>query len=261
MKTLTTHYINGAFVESHGTEVMDIIKPTNGQVIGRVTLADEEDTKHAIAGAKNAFAGFGRSTKEERTKILRRLHEAASARLDDLTAAMVEEYGGVVQFAGLIVQSGINAFLAAEQALQELPLTRNWGKTTVTLEPVGVAGLITAWNANTLFICLKLASAVAGGCTVVIKPSELSSLQTQVLVEALHVANLPKGLLNVVTGRGNVVGAELVRNPDVDKISFTGSVAVGEGIMRDAAATMKRVTLELGGKSPTILLDDPALAE
>jgi len=259
MKTITTHYIDGAFVESHGREVMDIVKPTNGQVIGRVTLADEEDTRRAIAAAKTAFASFGRSTKQERAKILRRLHVAASARRDELTAAMVEEYGGVVQFAGLIVQSGINAFLAAEQALHEIPLTRSWDKTTVTLEPVGVAGLITAWNANTLFICLKLASAVAAGCTVVVKPSELSSLQTQVLVEALHEADLPKGLLNVVTGLGNVVGAELVRNPDVSKISFTGSVAVGETIMRDGAKTMKRITLELGGKSPTILLDDAAL--
>jgi aldehyde dehydrogenase (NAD+) len=196
---------------------------------------------------------------EERSKILRRLHEATSARIDDLTAVMVEEYGGVVQFAGLLVQSGIGAFLAAEQALQELPLTRTWGKTTITLEPVGVAGLITAWNANVLFICLKLASAVAAGCTVVIKPSELSSLQTRVLVEALHEADLPKGLLNVVTGRGNLVGAELVRNPGVAKISFTGSVGVGKSIMRDGAETMKRVTLELGGKSPTILLDDAVL--
>jgi aldehyde dehydrogenase (NAD+) len=259
MNTITRHYIDGAFVESHGREVMDIIKPTNGQVIGHVTLADEEDTRQAIAAAKRAFTTFGHSTKEERTQILRRLHEAALARVDDLTAAMVEEYGGVVRFAGLIVQSGVNAFLAAEAALQELPLTRSWGQTTVALEPIGVAGLITAWNANALFICLKLASAVAAGCTVVIKPSEMSSIQTQVLIEALHDANLPKGLLNVVTGRGNVVGAELVRNPDVAKISFTGSVGVGKSIMRDGADTMKRVTLELGGKSPTILLDDAVL--
>jgi aldehyde dehydrogenase (NAD+) len=173
VKTITTHYIDGAFVESHGREVMDIIRPTDSQLIARVTLADEEDTQRAIAAARRAFATYGQSTKEERAEILRRLHEAASARLDDLTAAMVEEYGGVAQFAGLIVQSGINAFLAAEKALQELSLTRSWDKTTVTLEPVGVAGLITAWNANALFICLKLASAVAAGCTVVIKPSEL----------------------------------------------------------------------------------------
>jgi aldehyde dehydrogenase (NAD+) len=257
--SITTHYIDGGFVESHGREVMDVIRPTDKQVIARVTLADEEDTRRAIAAATRAFATYGRSTPQERSKVLRRLHEAASARLDELTAAMVEEYGGVVQFARPIVQSGVNAFLAAEQALQGMEWTRRWDKTTVTLEPVGVAGLITAWNANALFICLKLASAVAAGCTVVIKPSELSALQARVLVEALHEADLPKGLLNVVTGLGTVVGAEMVRNPDVAKISFTGSVAVGESIMRDGAATMKRVTLELGGKSPTILLDDAAL--
>jgi aldehyde dehydrogenase (NAD+) len=259
IKSITTHYIDGEFVESHGREVMDIIRPTDGQVIGSVTLADEEDTRHAIAAAKRAFASYGRSTVDERAQILHRLYEAASARRDDLTAAMVEEYGGVVQFAELIVDSGIKAFQAAEKALQDIPWRRSWDKTTVTLEPVGVAGLITAWNANTLFLCLKIASAAAAGCTVVIKPSELSSMQTQVLVEALHEAKLPKGLLNFVTGLGNVVGAELVRNPDVAKISFTGSVAVGETIMRDGAATMKRVTLELGGKSPTVLLDDAAL--
>src|ERR1700688_4063977 len=116
MKTITKHYIDGAFVESHGRETMDIISPTTGKLTGRVTLADVEDTRRAIAAAKGAFADFSRSTKEERAKILRRLHEAASARVDDLTAAMVEEYGGVVQFAGLIVQSGINAFLASEKA-------------------------------------------------------------------------------------------------------------------------------------------------
>jgi aldehyde dehydrogenase (NAD+) len=259
VRAITTHYIDGAFTESHGREIMDVIRPTDGRVIGRVTLADREDTRRAIAAAKRAFATYSQSRKEERARILRRLHEAASARADELTAAMVEEYGGVRRFSELIVQSGVNAFLAAESALEEIPWTRRWDNTTVTLEPVGVAGLITAWNANALFVCLKLASAVAAGCTVVIKPSELSALQTRVLIEALHEADLPKGLLNIVTGLGTVVGAELVRNPDVDKISFTGSVAVGQAIMRDGAATMKRVTLELGGKSPTVLLDDAEL--
>src|SRR6516165_8444856 len=136
MKTLTTHYIDGSFVESHGREVMDVIKPTNGQVIARVTLADEEDTRRAIAAAKRALATYGRSTKEERAKLLRRLHEAAAARVDDLTAMMVEEYGGVVQFARLIVESGITAFQAAEKGLDELPWKQTWGKTTVTMEPV-----------------------------------------------------------------------------------------------------------------------------
>src|ERR1700691_4998944 len=231
IKTLTTHYIDGAFVESHGREVMDVIKPTDGKRIDGVRFADGEDTARAIAPAKRAFVTYGRSTKEERAAILRRLHAAVSARIDDLIAAMVEEYGGVVQFAGPIVQSGVGAFLAAERALQEMPWTRNWRNTTVTLEPLGVAGLITAWNANALFICLKLASAVAAGCTVVLKPSEMSALQTRTMVDAIAAAGLPKGVFNVVTGLGTTVGAELVRNPDVAKISFTGSVAVGETIM------------------------------
>ena len=259
IKTITKQYIDGAFVECHGRELMDIINPTNGEVIAHVTLADEEDARRAIAAAKQVFPSFGRTTKEERSEILRNLHNAVSARIGDLTDVMVEEYGGVRQFAGPIVQSGADVFLAAEKALHELPLTRSWGKTTVTLEPVGVAGLISPWNANAFFLCMKLASAVAAGCTVVMKPSEMSALQTRVWLECVHAANLPKGLCNVVAGRGDVVGAELVRNPDVAKISFTGSAAVGQSIMRDGAATMKRVTLELGGKSPNILLDDADL--
>jgi aldehyde dehydrogenase (NAD+) len=259
MKTIKTHYIDGAFVESHGREVMDIINPTNRKPIARLTLADEEDARRAIAAAKQAFVCFGQSAKQERLEILRNLHKAVSARVDDLTRIMVEEYGGVVQFAAPIVQAGADVFQAAEKALHELPLTRSWGKTTVTMEPVGVAGLISPWNADAFFLCMKLASAIAAGCTVVMKPSELSALQTSVWLECIHEAKLPKGVCNVVAGRGDVVGAELVRNPDVAKISFTGSAAVGRSIMRDGAATMKRVTLELGGKSPNILLDDADL--
>ena len=128
IKTITTHYIDGAFVESHGREVMDIIKPTNGKVIARVTLGDEEDTRRAIAAAKRAFVTFGRTTKEERAGYLRRLHEAVSARIADLTAAMVEEYGGVVRFARLIVQSGIDAFPAAEKGTRRAAFDSKLGQ-------------------------------------------------------------------------------------------------------------------------------------
>jgi aldehyde dehydrogenase (NAD+) len=122
IKTITTHYIDGAFVESHGREVIDNVRPTDSQIIARVTLADEEDTRCAIAAAKRAFATYGPSTKEERAKILRHLHEAASARLDALTAAVVEEYGGVVQFAGPILQSGVNAFRVGRGAVFQFTL-------------------------------------------------------------------------------------------------------------------------------------------
>jgi aldehyde dehydrogenase (NAD+) len=257
--TITTHYIDGAFVESHGREIMDIVRPTDSQVIARVTLGDKEDARRAIAAAKRAFATYGPSAKEGRAEILRRLHKAVAVHIDDLTDAMVEEYGAPLLFCTSMMEAAANVFLSAEKALQELPLTCSWGKTTVTLEPAGVAGLITPWNANSFFLSAKLASAVAAGCAAVIKPSELSPLQTRAWLECLVEAELPKGLCNVVIGRGDVVGAELVRNPDVAKISFTGSVAVGKSIMRDGAATMKRVTLELGGKSPNVILDDADL--
>ncbi len=256
MKTITRHYIDGSFVQSHGRQVMASINPTNQQVLGSVTLGDEEDARRAVAAAKCAFRRYSKTTKKERSELLRRMHEVTSARTGDLRNAMILEYGGVSQFASVIVQTGVDAFRQADKALQELELERKWDKTTVLLEPVGVAGLITAWNANALFVCLKCASALAAGCTAVIKPSEMSALQTQVLLECLHEARLPKGILNVVNGLGETVGAELVRNPDVSKISFTGSAAVGEQIIRDGAATMKRVTLELGGKSPNVVLDD-----
>jgi aldehyde dehydrogenase (NAD+) len=170
MKTVTKHYIDGAFVESHGREVMDSINPSNGKVIARMLLAGEEDARRAIAAAKRAFASFARSPKEERANVLRRLHEVLVPRIEDLTAVMIEEYGGVAQFSRRIVQMAANSFLQAEKALRQLLLVRTWGTTTVSFEPVGVAGLITAWNSNALFICLKLASAVAAGCTVVVKP-------------------------------------------------------------------------------------------
>ena len=260
MRNITRHYIDGAFVDSHGREAMQTFNPANGEVTGQVLLADEVDTKRAIAAARRALPAFSRTTKEERIRLLRRMGEATAARLDDLTAAMVEEYGGTLQFSSLIMQGAVESFRQAEIALNQIELVRKWGTTTVYQEPVGVAGLITPWNANGLFLCIKGASAIAAGCTVVAKPSELSAFQTQVLLECWHEAGLPPGVINVVTGRGEVVGAELVRNPDVDKISFTGSAAVGQSVMRDGAATMKRVTLELGGKSPNILLDDADLA-
>jgi aldehyde dehydrogenase (NAD+) len=147
-------------------------------------------------------------------------------------------------------------FAAAAKSLEAFPLTHRIGSAEVVMEPVGVVGLITPWNSNAGFICNKLAYAIAAGCTAVIKPSEMSAMQTEVVLRALHKAGLPAGVYNVVNGRGDVVGAEITANPDVAKISFTGSTAVGKAIVRASADTLKRVTLELGGKSPSIVLDD-----
>src|SRR5262249_31873329 len=168
IKTITTHYIDGAFVPSHGQEVMDIVRPTDATVIARVTLGDEEDTWRAIAAARRAFVTFGRTTKEERADTLRRLHHAGSSRIAGLTGAMVEEYGGVVQFAKPIVESAANAFLAAEKALQELPMMQIWGKNDGHPGTGGRGRPHHGLECECPVHLPKLASAVAAGCTVVI---------------------------------------------------------------------------------------------
>lgn len=144
--------------------------------------------------------------------------------------------------------------------LADHPFRRRMGMAEVVMQPLGVAGPITPWNSNAGFICNKLAAALAAGCTAVVKPSEMSAVQTRLVTECLHAAGLPAGVCDIVTGRGEVVGAELCAHPDIAKISFRGSTAVGKTILRVGAETMKRVTLELGGKSPALILDDADLA-
>jgi aldehyde dehydrogenase (NAD+) len=146
--------------------------------------------------------------------------------------------------------------LEAAKVLRDYAFVRRAGTAEVAMQPLGVAGLITPWNSDAGFICAKLAAALAAGCTAVIKPSEMSAIQTRIVTEALHGAGLPAGVFNIVTGRGEIVGAEISSHPDVAKLSFTGSTAVGKTILRAGADTLKRVTLELGGKSPVVVLDD-----
>jgi aldehyde dehydrogenase (NAD+) len=260
MRNIDQIYIDGAFFTPHGREQAELINPATEAVIGHVTLGDREDTLRAIAAAKRAWPAYARSTKSERIALLHRLHAAVLARADDINAATTEEYGGPVSRASWVARYAAEAFLLAAKTLEQYPLSRQIGSAQVVMEPVGVAGLITPWNSNAGFICNKLATALAAGCTVVIKPSEMSAIQTQVVTEALHAAGLPPGLFNIVNGRGDVVGAELSSHHDIAKISFTGSTAVGKAIQRAGADTLKRVTLELGGKSPTVVLDDADFA-
>jgi aldehyde dehydrogenase (NAD+) len=260
MRHIDKIYIDGAFVNPHGAEVFDLFNPTTGQVIGTVKLADEEDARLAIAAAKRVFPAFSRTSKAERIKMLKALHDAVFSRVDDLAAATIEEYGAPAMRALWFSRYAAETFLNAAKSLEAYELTRRINTTEVVMQPLGVVALITPWNANAGFICNKLATAIAAGCTSVIKPSEMSAIQTQIVTEALHEAGVPAGVFNIVTGRGDVVGAELSSHPDVAKISFTGSTAVGKAIMRAGAETMKRVTLELGGKSPTLILDDADLS-
>lgn len=256
MKTVNKVYINGEFVTPHGTEIFDIINPSTNQKIGKVTLADETDTKNAITVAKEAFKTFSKSTVAERIDYLTKLKIAVEKRQQDFIDIMIEEYGGTYQFVKMINEYSGSWFQSMIVVLKNYEFEKTINSSVVKLQPVGVVGIITPWNSSNSSVSSKVATAIAAGCTVVIKPSEMSALQTQVLTEAFHDAGLPKGIINFVTGLGNVVGAELTTNPDVSKISFTGSTAVGKLIAKTAVDTMKRVTLELGGKSPNIILDD-----
>ncbi|MEU3980415.1 aldehyde dehydrogenase family protein [Streptomyces sp. NPDC026672] len=253
-------YVDGEFVTPHGTELFDLFDPTTGKVTGQVRLADEVDAAAAVAAAGRALPVWSATSKEERIDALRRLRDAVAAHKDELLEAVTVEYGAPLRNT-YMVDSAADAFTDMITTLEGFDFTRHIGRATVELAPVGVAALITPWNSDAFFICDKLATALAAGCTVVVKPSEMSATQTRVVTRALHEAGLPKGVLNVVTGRGDVVGSAFTRHPDVAKVSFTGSTATGKLILREAVDTLKRVTLELGGKSPSIVLDDADMAE
>lgn len=261
MKTIDKIYINGEFVTPKGTQIFDLINPTNNITEAQVVLGNEEDVKDAVSAAQKALGSFSQSTKEERIQYLERLRDAVAHRLPDLIDIMVKEYGGTRQFSSMALQFSIDDFNAMIDVLKEFQFQQNVGKSKINLQPVGVVGVIIPWNMSNGFICTKVASAIAAGCPVVIKASELSAQQTQILAECVHAANLPKGIINFVNGLGDVVGAEITRNPGISKITFTGSTNVGKIIAKGAVETMKRVTLELGGKSPNIILDDANLEE
>jgi aldehyde dehydrogenase (NAD+) len=260
MQRIDHHYINGEFATPHGQDWFDLHNPSTEEVIGQVRLGDAQDAQRAIAAARAAFPAWSRTTREERIVALQRLHRAVAARESALMEAILLEYGAPAARGRWMASYPADVILQAIEALKAFAFEEQAGAATVVHTPVGVAGLITPWNSNAGFICNKLATALAAGCTVVIKPSEMSALQTQVVMEALHAADLPRGVVNIVNGRGDGVGEEIARHPDVAKISFTGSSAVGQHLLVTGAATMKRITLELGGKSPTIVLEDADFA-
>jgi len=259
MRNIDRIYIDGAFVTPHGSARFDLFNPATEDRIGSVRLGDAEDVRLAVAAAKRAFPAMARTSKAERIAMLHRLRDAVKARAGDLIAAMTEEYGAPAYFTGFSVQNTASVFDVMATSVENYAFERVAGSSAVTMLPLGVVGAITPWNSNFGFIATKLAHAIGSGSTIVIKPAEQSAIQTQVLLECLHEAKLPKGVLNVVNGTGPEVGAALTTHPDVALISFTGSTPAARIVQRAALETMKRLVLELGGKSPTIILDDADL--
>ena len=259
MKAISKIYVNGEFITPYGSATLDLINPATNEKMGEVRLGDEHDTMSAITAARQAFQTFSKTTKEERITYLEKIRAAVSKRKRELIDVMVEEYGGVLSFSTMAIEGAINDFSAMIDTLNKTDLERKIGHSTIRLQPVGVVGIIVPWNMSNGFVCTKLSTAIAAGCTAVVKPSEMSAQQTQLIAECFHEAGLPNGVVNFVNGLGDVVGAEITRNPNISKIAFTGSTVVGKTIARGAVETMKRVTLELGGKSPNIILDDANL--
>ncbi|MBO9647690.1 MAG: aldehyde dehydrogenase family protein [Variovorax sp.] len=262
MQTIDQSYIEGAFVPATGDEVVNIVNPATEAVIGRARLAGLDDARRAIDAAMRAQAAFARTTKVERLAMLERLQAALLLHADAIRDATIEEYGGPVSRARWVANYASQCFGDAARTLASYEFERPVGMdgaSAVAMEPVGVCGLFAPWNSTAGTMCSKLASAVAAGCATVLKPSELSPIQAHVVTRALHDAGLPPGIVNVVTGRGADVGAEIGRHAGVAKLSFTGSTPTGKLIARAAVDTMKRVSLALTGKSASLVLEDADL--
>jgi len=259
MHIIDRSYIDGDFVVPQGRDRAALFNPSTEEKIGEVRLGDAADAGRAVAAARRAFPAMAATTPALRIAMLRRLRDAVAARAPALAAAMAAEYGAPARFAEFAVPYAAQAFEDMARTVETYPFRRTIGRAEISMEPLGVVAAITPWNSNAGFICAKLAAAIAAGATIVVKPSEMSAIQTQVVAEALHEAGLPRGVCNIVNGAGQVVGEALSWHPDIAKITFTGSTATGRAILAAAAATFKRVTLELGGKGPQILLDDADL--
>jgi aldehyde dehydrogenase (NAD+) len=250
-------YIDGAWVASTGSSSIDVFDSTNGEVVGRIPSGTKEDVDKAVAAARAAFDAWAATSSEERGKYCSRIGEGLAARMDEI-ATIVTREAGMPKWLSLLVQAGlpINSFNTAASLAESYQYETTLGNSLVVREPVGVVGCITPWNYPLHQIAAKVAYAVAAGCTVVLKPSEVAPLDAYVLAEVIHDVGLPAGVFNLVPGTGAEVGQAMSEHPGIDMISFTGSTRAGKAVAAAASATLKRVALELGGKSANILLDD-----
>jgi aldehyde dehydrogenase (NAD+) len=254
-------YINGRWVEPSTSTVLDVIDPATEESVATVALGGPEDVDRAVAAARAAFETFSETSVDERIALLERIIDVYQSRGDDLARAIMQELGAPAAFARAAqVGAGLGQFASALDALKNFQFEEVRGTSLVRHEPIGVCGLITPWNWPALLIGAKVAPALAAGCTMVLKPSELAPLSALVITEILHDAGVPAGVFNLVNGDGPTVGTALTSHPDVDMVSFTGSTRAGVQVAASAAPTVKRVAQELGGKSANILLDDADLA-
>ena len=261
MRNYTQFYIDGRWVDPLEPRIAEVINPATEAVSGTISLGSAADVDLAVAAARRAFESWSQTSKQERLDLLLAIQAEYTRRSGELGDAVTEEMGAPTALGqGFHVGLGAGHLQTAIEVLREFNFEEQRGPTLIVREAIGVCGLITPWNWPLNQVTVKIFPALATGCTMVLKPPQLAPYSAQILAEIIAAAGTPAGVFNMVQGQGSVIGAALSKHPDVDMISFTGSEQVGVQITRDAADTVKRVGLELGGKSAWVILDDPDMA-
>ncbi|WP_445162647.1 aldehyde dehydrogenase family protein [Mycobacterium sp. Dal123C01] len=261
MREYLKFYIDGQWVDPLRPNAFDVENPATEQVSGKISLGSAADVDVAVKAARRAFAGWSQTTREQRLDLLQAILAEYQKRADDLAEAVTEEIGAPTALAaGPQVFLGIGHLTTAIDALKNFPFEEQKGASLIAKEPIGVCGLITPWNWPINQVAVKVYPALATGCTVILKPSEVAPYSPYIFAEILDAAGVPAGVFNLVNGDGAGVGVALASHPDIDMVSFTGSTRAGIEVAKLAAPTVKRVTQELGGKSPNIVLDDSGFA-
>ncbi|WP_394175319.1 aldehyde dehydrogenase family protein [Guptibacillus hwajinpoensis] len=257
MRNHLKQFINGEWVESTGSETHEVINPATEEVIGKISLGTKEDLDKAVAAARAAFPSFSKTTREERVEMLEIIAAEYANRKEEIIDVITEELGSPRSISEKVhYNMGYNHFSEAAKALKNFSFSEDRGDHTVVKESIGVSGLITPWNFPTNQASTKIASAFAAGSPVVLKPAEITPFAAIILTEIFEKVGVPKGAFNLVNGTGETIGDGISSHPDIDFVSFTGSAGVGEKVMKNAAETIKNVALELGGKSPFVMLED-----
>ncbi|MAK82236.1 aldehyde dehydrogenase family protein, partial [Phenylobacterium sp.] len=257
MREYLKFYIDGQWVEPVSLKTLDVINPANEEVVGKIALGGEADVDKAVKAARKAFATWSQTSREERLDVMQRVLAEYQKRFGDLATAVTEEMGAPASLAQRAqVPSGMGHLATAIGILKDFKFEEDRGSTMIVKEPIGVCSFITPWNWPLNQIMCKVAPALATGCTMVLKPSEVAPFTGQIFAEIMHEAGVPAGVFNLVHGDGLGVGVPLSTHPEVDMVSFTGSTRAGIEVAKNAAPTVKRVHQELGGKSPNIVLDD-----
>ena len=259
MQNADKFYINGEWVASSTSNILDVVNPATEQTIGTIAMGGKADVDAAVAAAKEAFKSFSTTSVEERSALLGRIVEVYKSKIGELATTVSLEMGAPIALARAAqAPSGLGHLMFAQKSLAKFEFIKDVGSSRVVREPIGVCGLITPWNWPLNQIAAKVAPAIAAGCTMVLKPSEIAPLNAIMFAEIMHEAGVPAGVFNLINGDGPTVGVAMSAHPDIEMMSFTGSTRAGVSVAQESAVTVKRVAQELGGKSADIILDDAA---